>query len=415
MADAPTPAPTRLLTARPGDVAEAATLLRDGELVAFPTETVYGLGVDATNAEAIARLYAAKGRPARNPLIIHVADAETAERWAGHWGKRAATLAQTFWPGPLTLVVPSGGEVDGRSIAPAALAGGATIGLRCPDHPVALAILREVARPLAAPSANRSGHVSPTTAAHVLADLSGRIAAVVDGGECGRGLESTVLDLTGAVPRLLRPGPLPRRILEVALGDAVATLGEPSRGASSGRGGRVDDDDILRSPGLLDRHYAPRTPTRLATRKEAEDAPAQVAVLRFDNEELSSPARLRWAIPADPERAGRLLYGTLREIDAHGACELLIVPPSLADDPAEEHAWEAIRDRIRRDARLTRGPGQPFFFGGLEAADVGFFAAAAASVCSPFPSGSCASAPPAAALPVLKCSWHLSQKPKRPR
>ncbi len=232
----------------PGDGAAAALLLA-GELVAFPTETVYGLGADATSNTAVAAVFVAKGRPHFNPLICHYPDADSAFRHvtAGTW---AATLAAAFWPGPLTLVLPR------RITCPVALLAGAgldTLAVRVPAHPAALALLRQVGRPVAAPSANRSGGVSPTTAAHVLDGLDGRIAAVVDGGACPVGVESTVLDLTGSSPFLLRPGGVPAEAIEALVGP----IGHAITPAEA------EQTRTLRSPGLLVSHYAPNLPVRL--------------------------------------------------------------------------------------------------------------------------------------------------------
>jgi len=196
-----------------GGIQDAADLLRRGGLVAFPTETVYGLGADATNAEAVARIFAVKGRPATNPLIVHVADLETAKRYAATWSDAAQTLAAVWWPGPLTLVVPKTPE-----IVDAVSAGRPTVALRVPDHPVALELLRAFGGPVAAPSANRSTHVSPTTADHVRQELGDEVDIILDGGPCSVGIESTVLDLTGDRPVILRPGGVTRQKIEAIVG-----------------------------------------------------------------------------------------------------------------------------------------------------------------------------------------------------
>ncbi len=230
----------------PADLPQAADLLRQGALVAFPTETVYGLGADATNGQAVAAVFAAKGRPRFNPLICHCPDAAAA------WhdvvpDTRAERLAARFWPGPLTLVLPrrAGSRVD-----PLTGAGLETLAVRVPAHPLALALLRAVGRPLAAPSANPSGRVSPTTAEHVLQGLAGRIAAVLDGGPCPVGVESTVLDLTGARPVVLRPGGIPAEEIAAEIGPLATPAAEEAAGP--------------RAPGMLRSHYAPVLPLRLA-------------------------------------------------------------------------------------------------------------------------------------------------------
>src|SRR5947207_69544 len=195
------------------DVTEAVKILRRGGLVAFPTETVYGLGADATNADAVAKIFAAKGRPATNPLIVHVAGADVARRYAADWPVAASHLAQAFWPGPLTLVVPRGATIVSQVTA-----GGDTVGLRVPAHPLALELLRAFDGPVAAPSANKSNRVSPTAAQHVRDELGDAVDLVLDGGPCTVGIESTVLDLTGERPVILRPGGVQRRKIETILG-----------------------------------------------------------------------------------------------------------------------------------------------------------------------------------------------------
>ena len=232
---------------KPGDIERAAALLRAGELVAFPTETVYGLGADATNEAAVTAVFAAKGRPADNPLIAHVADIDDA-RAEAPFDDRAERLAARFWPGPLTLVLR---RREGSSLAAPVSAGLDTVALRVPSHPTALALLRDAARPVAAPSANPSGRLSPTTAAHVAQGLGDAVAMILDDGPCPLGLESTVVDLHGPGDRarLLRPGGISRAAIEAEIG----VLGEPAEGAP-------------RSPGMMASHYAPRLPLRLGCR-----------------------------------------------------------------------------------------------------------------------------------------------------
>lgn len=234
---------TRELTAAPDGIAAAVDLLRRGGLVAMPTETVYGLAGDACNGEAVARIYQAKGRPQFNPLIAHVADLEMAKRYA-HFDARAEAVAKAFWPGPLTLVLPLR---EDAGISPLVTAGLATLAIRCPAHPVAHALIRAYGSPLAAPSANPSGRVSPTRAAHVMDGLGGKIDAVIDGGACAVGLESTILGLDTAEPKLLRPGGLSLEALEAVLGPI-------------GRGGSATTPN---APGQLLSHYAPEAGVRL--------------------------------------------------------------------------------------------------------------------------------------------------------
>lgn len=316
---------TKLLAPTPEGLRAAAAILRAGGLVAFPTETVYGLGADATNAAAIERLFAAKGRPSTNPVIVHVPDADGARRWAADWPPLAAALAGAFWPGPLTLVVESA-----PAIADAVRAGGSTVGLRAPDHTVARALLAQVALPIAAPSANRSGMLSPVTAAHVLAQLDGSIDAVIDGGGCRVGIESTVVDCTGAAPRVLRPGMIDAAsIARVAGGLPTNAAGQPDSAAG-----------VARSPGLLDRHYAPRTPLRLAWRGEIEAAPSDVGVLALGHF-VRDGATVR-VLPADPARYAAGLYAALHELDARGLRAILV------ERPPEGDAWQGVHDRLRR-------------------------------------------------------------------
>lgn len=323
---------TRLLPADAAGIAEAARLLREGELVAFGTETVFGLGADATNDRAVAGIFAAKGRPHFNPLICHY---PTAEAVFAHVeaDERARALAEAFWPGPLTLVLPR------RVTCPVALLAGAgleTLAVRVPAHDQALALLRETARPVAAPSANRSGQVSPTTSAHVLEGLGGRIAAVLDGPACTVGVESSVLDLTspkgagGAV--LLRPGGLPRAAIEAVIG-RVGTGITPAQ-AEAARG--------LRSPGLLVSHYAPRLPVRLDATHVAPDE----ALLAFGPALPGAATVFQLSEAADLTEAAARLFAGLRELDARGqGLRAIAVMPIPA-----EGLGEAINDRLQRAA-----------------------------------------------------------------
>jgi len=308
----------------PAALAEAAAVVRAGGLVAFATETVYGLGADATSEQAVRGIFAAKGRPADNPLIVHVADVAMARRYAAAWPAAAARLAE-LWPGPLTLVVPKA-----ESIPSITSAGLASVGLRVPVPAVARGLVAAAGVPLAAPSANRSEHVSPTQAEHVLADLDGRIELVLDSGPTDVGIESTVIDLFGDVPRVLRPGPL-----DVAR--LVAHLGLPiDNGPSSGP---------ARSPGQRMRHYAPETPTLRVGSSAAlerlslgpEDA---VLVVGHPGAELRVPSRVI-ELP-EPEIAAQALYATLRACDVRGVRRIVVVMPP------ETPAWQAVRDRLLR-------------------------------------------------------------------
>jgi len=310
-------------------VAAAARVLADGGLVAFPTETVYGLGADATNAAAIAHLYQAKGRPAFNPLIAHVSDLGAARK-IGRFDAAALQLAEAFWPGPLTLVLPKSADC---AVADLATAGLDTVATRIPAHPVARDILRAFGRPVVAPSANLSGHVSPTIAAHVLNDLGGRIDLIVDGGAVSVGVESTIVGIFDQ-PILLRPGGLPRADIERVLG---LTLKQPPEDAES-------DSDQPLAPGMLASHYAPRTKVRLnAMRLEPGEA-----LLAFGTDAVSgidaAAAVMNLSVRGDLDEAAANLFGHLRALDTRAARVIAVMP--IPDDGL----GEAINDRLRRAA-----------------------------------------------------------------
>jgi L-threonylcarbamoyladenylate synthase len=305
-------------------IARAAGLLRAGELVAFGTETVYGLGADATEARAVAAVFAAKDRPRFNPLICHYPDADAA--FADVTADEAARrLAAAFWPGPLTLVLPRRPDCGVALLAGAGLA---TLAVRVPAHPAALALLRAAARPVAAPSANRSGTVSPTTAAHVLDGLGGRIAAVLDSGACPVGVESTVLDLSGRTPTLLRPGGVALEAIEAVIGKvATGTTGE------------------LRGPGMLPSHYAPRLPVRLA----AELVGADEALLAFGPPLPGAGAVYQLSAAADLREAAANLFAGLRVLDASGRTRIAAMPVPM------QGLGRAINDRLARAAAPRTG------------------------------------------------------------
>ena len=317
---------TRLLPADDAAIEAAARCLKAGGLVAFPTETVYGLGADADNGEAIARLYAAKGRPAFNPLIAHVAGADAA-RTAGVFTEAAEKLAAAFWPGPLTLVLAK--QPDCR-IANLALAGLDTVAVRVPAHPVARALLAAFGGPIVAPSANRSGHVSPTSAAHVLADLRGRIDLIVGAGPCKVGVESTIVSCAGE-PTLLRPGGVPREAIERVLGAPLAI-------ASS-------DEEAPPAPGMLASHYAPKALLRL----EADGAEPGEALLAFGRApEFSGPV-LNLSARGDLIEAATNLFSHLRALDASGARRIAVMKVP------HDGLGEAINDRLKRAAAPRQG------------------------------------------------------------
>ncbi len=311
----------------PGDPAAAALLLA-GELVAFPTETVYGLGADATSNTATAAIYTAKGRPHFNPLICHYADAEAAFRHV-RASPVAERLAAAFWPGPLTMVLPR------RVTCPVSLLAGAgleTLAVRVPAHPVALALLAAVGRPVAAPSANRSGHVSPTTADHVLGELGGRIAAVVDGGPCRVGVESTVLDLSEGRPFVLRPGGVAADAIEAVAGPVGRAI-TPSA---------AEQSRTLRSPGLLVSHYAPSLPVRL----DATGVNADEALLAFGPPLNGAGVTFELSRRGDLAEAASLLFAGLRWLDAEGS--RLGLDRIAAMPVPNEGLGEAINDRLQR-------------------------------------------------------------------
>ncbi|RYJ03500.1 MAG: threonylcarbamoyl-AMP synthase [Acetobacteraceae bacterium] len=314
----------------PAEVDRAAALLRDGALVAFPTETVYGLGADARNAKAVAGIFEAKGRPHFNPLICHYPDAEAAFADV-RADARARAVAARFWPGPLTLVLPRRPECSVDLLAGAGLD---TLAVRVPDHPLALALLRATGLPVAAPSANRSGEVSPTTAAHVLAGLSGRIAAVLDDGPCAVGVESTVLDLTGAGPVLLRPGGVPVEALEALLGPIGRPLAASAAMATA----------TLRSPGMMLSHYAPGLPVRLGATAVAADE----ALLAFGP--ALPGAAIAWNLSdtGNVQEAAARLFAGLRWLDAEGSARGCRGIAAMAVPEAGLGA--AINDRLLRAA-----------------------------------------------------------------
>jgi L-threonylcarbamoyladenylate synthase len=314
---------TQLLKADLSAISAAAAALRQGGLVAFPTETVYGLGADACNGPAIARLYAAKGRPAFNPLIAHVADVAAARRLA-LFSPDAETLAAAFWPGPLTLVLPKRPDCP---VAALALAGLDSIAIRVPSHPTALALLAAFSGPIVAPSANRSGHVSPTDAAHVLADLRGRIEMILDDGPCDVGVESTIVSLL-AEPTLLRPGGLPREEIERVLGRASAA---PAT---------AETDDAPLAPGMLASHYAPKAKVRLNAVAPRDGE----ALLAFGEAPAFDGIMLNLSPRGDLIEAAANLFSHLRALDAAGTTGIAVMPVP------HNGLGDAINDRLARAA-----------------------------------------------------------------
>ena len=315
----------------------AAEVLRDGGLVAIPTETVYGLAADALSAEAVEGIYRAKGRPASNPVIVHVADVEMARALAARWPPVADAIASRLWPGPVTVVVPRSHRVPD-----VVTAGGPTVALRCPDHRLARRLIERTGRPLAAPSANRAEAVSPTTAQHVLEGLGSRIGLILDAGPCGRGLESTVVDCTVDPPRILRPGPVSRDSLAAAVGCPVAWAA-----AEAGHG-------VARSPGQARRHYAPRTPLEIAADAAARGSELVAGgdrigliTIRVDDRVRALAATksvVAVPMPPDPEAYGRQLYATLHALDQRQLDRIIV------EAPPETEAWRAVLDRLARAA-----------------------------------------------------------------
>ncbi|MFN3920406.1 MAG: L-threonylcarbamoyladenylate synthase [Methylohalobius sp.] len=315
-------------------LARAVWTLRRGGLVAFPTETVYGLGADASNVEAVARIFAVKGRPADHPLIVHLPGIEGLERFARKVPPLAWRLAERFWPGPLTLIL-----LRAPGVSDWVTGKQDTVGLRVPSHPLALALLEAFGGGVAAPSANRFGRVSPTTAAHVEEELDGAVDCLLDGGPCPLGLESTILDLSGTRPRLLRVGAVSRLELAEVLGEL------PERATAQ----------APRVPGSLPSHYAPATPLRLVAQAEFDESlrrwqveGGKLVVLALRQE--SNLPGVHWvAMPSEPSAYAQVLYARLREADRMG-CRLIVV-----EAPPAEVAWEAVLDRLQR-AAYKQGP-----------------------------------------------------------
>ena len=323
----------------PASVALAAQRLRAGELVAFPTETVYGLGADAGNPDAVHQIFAAKGRPSDHPVIVHLGRVEQVERWAREFPDGARKLAAAFWPGPLTLILPRAAHVGD------AITGGQdSVGLRMPAHPVAKALLAAFAslggNGIAAPSANRFGHVSPTTARHVEDDLGDAVAMILDGGACEVGIESSIVAFTGAMPVLLRPGGIGVGELARVLGRAPAAPGA----------------DAPRASGTLASHYAPRAPAQLVVARELlrevarrETQGERVAVLARTVARPAGFAGTWIEAPADAPRYAHDLYANLRALDAPDIAAMLI------EDVPDDAAWLAVRDRLARAAHYRDG------------------------------------------------------------
>lgn len=319
----------------PSAIAEAAAIIRRGGLVAFPTETVYGLGADATNASAVEGIFTAKGRPNYNPLIVHVTNVTQARACVTTWPHSAQMLTDVFWPGPLTVVLKKH-----LSIPDIVTAGLPTVGIRVPDHPVAQALLRAADRPIAAPSANRSMHVSPTLGEHVAQSLGAAPDLILDAGPSRVGIESTVIDLSDEVPTILRPGMISLDALQKVLGRVEVAKMTPAHG------------EARPSPGMMDRHYSPTARVVMT----AESGAPAVNDLAFHEQEhgakvvalarsaVADESLAVWRMPDDPDEYARVLYATLHRVDAEGYD--VVVIEALPRDPA----WDALRDRLARAA-----------------------------------------------------------------
>ncbi|MGJ8730536.1 L-threonylcarbamoyladenylate synthase [Listeria aquatica] len=319
---------------------EAAELLRSGETVAFPTETVYGLGADATNPDAVKQIYEAKGRPSDNPLIVHIADAKQMQEFIAEVPEKAEKLMEAFWPGPLTLILPIKPGVLAESVT----AGLKTVGVRMPVHPVGLELLRITNRPIAAPSANRSGRPSPTTARHVEEDLSGRISAIIDGGSTGVGLESTVLDVTSDIPVILRPGGVSTEQIEEVIGEVRSARNIPKK------------EEVPKAPGMKYTHYAPLAPVYLVEGgaafwdkqiKRGLDRGEKVGLLLSDElaAEIREPVmKIKIGSRAQMDEIARRLYDGLRLFD-HTDTTLI-----LAETFSKDGIGDAVMNRLEKAA-----------------------------------------------------------------
>jgi L-threonylcarbamoyladenylate synthase len=320
------------------EIEKAVEILRSGGLVAFATETVYGLGADATNARAGARIFSVKGRPPTNPLIVHVADISVAKRYVTAWPEHAERLARALWPGPITLVLPKS-----QAIVSAVTAGLATVAIRCPDHPVALELLKKFGGPVAAPSANRSNRISPTTAQHVRQELGDEVDLILDGGDCRVGIESTVVDLASSRPTILRPGAITRERLEQLLGpiDVALTTNQSTPAAS---------------PGRQPVHYSPTAPAFRFSQSDLDllqnlfssQRGGSTVFLTIDGTELASQLR-QWTnsvkiieMPSSADDYARRLYAALHEADDRHPDMIWV------QEPPDQTQWDAVRDRVSR-------------------------------------------------------------------
>jgi L-threonylcarbamoyladenylate synthase len=322
-------------------VLRATELLRAGEVVALPTETVYGLAANALDAKAVAKIFQIKGRPANNPIIVHVASNKMAQRCVSGWPELAAQLAKSFWPGPLTLVLPRA-----NGIPDIVTGGGATVGVRWPGHPFIQAVICECDFPLAAPSANLSSQISPTNAGHVCTQLAGKVPLIVDGGQSQVGIESTVLDLTVSPPRILRPGMIHAESLAAVYGEIQNPESIPHAGQNQ--------ESVLRSPGLLQKHYSPKARLLVLNWRDDRDLQSQIRSSQFATRNCFVIAHTKIpsgedfadvsVMPHDAEAFARALYAELHRCDAAGAAVIAVEAPPAAPE------WSGIMDRLRRAA-----------------------------------------------------------------
>ena len=332
----------------PDNLAQAAEFLRRGDLVGVPTETVYGLAANATSCEAVAKIYAAKERPPSNPLIVHVASADEAVKWSDvestPWMRRQFDIAAGFWPGPLTVIAPTNKDRS-RSIAKNATAGGETVGLRVPDHPVVLALLRQCEFPLAAPSANRSNYISPTTAQHVASGLGDRVSMILDGGPCSCGVESTIIKLDSQGPKLLRAGGLCISDLEAAFGQPIENIAFSVKSNTDATG---DEHIPMPAPGQFQKHYSPTKPLWINGYDPISIAASKIGRLVFRTISDTEAAKFRqvWTLSKDGnlDEVARNLFAVLREADQSDVTAIVI------DACDEAGIGSAIMDRICRAA-----------------------------------------------------------------
>ncbi len=347
---------------KPSLIKDAARRLERGDLVAFPTETVYGLGADALNPDAVAKVFKAKGRPPTNPLIVHVADETMAQRVTTDWPDAARKVAHAFWPGPVSIIL------EKASCVPAIVtAGGNTVAVRCPDHPVALDLIRALGRPIVAPSANKSGSVSPTRAEHVASSFPELNLMILDGGPCRHGIESTVLSLIHSRPTILRLGTVSEQELAHVIGQTVATniindtndsndtsLNPQSAPADSFRDSHAPATGTTLSPGTTGSHYAPHCPIALFTSGDFESIRSTyqgsiVALVIHDRPDLASPSRVH-IMPSDPADYARALYNALRQADDQHPALIAVELPSFDPSDPKSATWHAILDRLHRAA-----------------------------------------------------------------